>query len=321
MIFEPSSPAARKKKLLIVFILVLLAGFAFLFWTKSAAGPENVSCPQDAKLCPDGSSVGRVWPGCDFAPCLSEDPCGGGSCPSDPSAELPQTPEINPTGWKTATDDATGVSFRYPDLTGEYVSAPDWPPLVRITDEAFACAAGGTETEQAGETAERMINGRLYCVTKIVEGAAGSVYEQYAYAFPGSLPEDKTVIFNFSIKTPQCGNYDEPEKTECGNEQASFNLDGIIDEMALSVSWPESEINLAEALAECLPKSDSESHEKCQELLSLIHDFDDCVAAGFSIMKSNPPQCATPDGRTFTEEFPDIEEEIPDTEEDAPVAL
>ena len=91
--------------------------------------------------------------------------------------------------------------------------------------------------------------------------------------------------------------------------------------MALSVSWPESEINLAEALAECLPKSDSESHEKCQELLSLIHDFDDCVAAGFSIMKSNPPQCATPDGRTFTEEFPDIEEEIPDTEEDAPVAL
>lgn len=59
--------------------------------------------------------------------------------------------------------------------------------------------------------------------------------------------------------------------------------------------------NLAEELKECLPKSDTASHEKCNELLKQITDYDSCVAAGFSIMKSNPPQCATPDGRTFTE--------------------
>jgi predicted NAD-dependent protein-ADP-ribosyltransferase YbiA (DUF1768 family) len=34
----------------------------------------------------------------------------------------------------------------------------------------------------------------------------------------------------------------------------------------------------------------------------MIRNFDDCVNAGFTIMKSNPPQCATPDGRTFTDE-------------------
>jgi hypothetical protein len=50
-----------------------------------------------------------------------------------------------------------------------------------------------------------------------------------------------------------------------------------------------------------LPKSDTISHEKCTQLLSQIKTFDDCVFAGFSIMKSNPPQCATPDGRTFVE--------------------
>jgi hypothetical protein len=56
-------------------------------------------------------------------------------------------------------------------------------------------------------------------------------------------------------------------------------------------------------LRECLSKSNMVSHEKCNELLKQITDFDSCVMAGFSIMKSNPPQCATPDGRTFTQEI------------------
>lgn len=59
--------------------------------------------------------------------------------------------------------------------------------------------------------------------------------------------------------------------------------------------------NLADELKECLPKSDTASHEKCNELLKQITDYNSCVDAGFSIMKSNPPQCATPDGRTFME--------------------
>lgn len=62
------------------------------------------------------------------------------------------------------------------------------------------------------------------------------------------------------------------------------------------------ENNIAEELQECLPKSDMASHEKCQELLKTIRNFDDCAKAGFSIMKSNPPQCATPDGRNFIDE-------------------
>lgn len=61
------------------------------------------------------------------------------------------------------------------------------------------------------------------------------------------------------------------------------------------------EQSLADGLKECLPKSDIASHEKCNELLKQITDYSSCVEAGFSIMKSNPPQCATPDGRTFVE--------------------
>lgn len=31
--------------------------------------PGEVFCTMEAKLCPDGSSVGRVGPNCEFAPC------------------------------------------------------------------------------------------------------------------------------------------------------------------------------------------------------------------------------------------------------------
>lgn len=35
----------------------------------ACANASNTVCTEDAKLCPDGSSVGRVPPSCEFAPC------------------------------------------------------------------------------------------------------------------------------------------------------------------------------------------------------------------------------------------------------------
>lgn len=35
-------------------------------------GDENIACTMDAKLCPDGSYVGRIPPTCEFAPCPGE---------------------------------------------------------------------------------------------------------------------------------------------------------------------------------------------------------------------------------------------------------
>jgi len=78
-----------------------------------------------------------------------------------------------------------------------------------------------------------------------------------------------------------------------------YSLWSITENLAIK------ENTLAEELKECLPKSDVASHERCNELLATIRNFDDCVNAGFSIMKSNPPQCATPDGRNFTNETND----------------
>lgn len=36
------------------------------------ADDNIVACTLDAKICPDGSSVGRVGPNCEFAPCPGE---------------------------------------------------------------------------------------------------------------------------------------------------------------------------------------------------------------------------------------------------------
>ncbi|GEM_PF-3519348 len=41
---------------------------------------QNTGCPSDAKLCPDGSSVSRVPPGCDFTPCPTTGTCGNSKC-------------------------------------------------------------------------------------------------------------------------------------------------------------------------------------------------------------------------------------------------
>ncbi len=51
-------------------------GLLFLFTAPALAlraAPEvMVACTKEAKVCPDGSSVGRTGPGCQFAPCPGE---------------------------------------------------------------------------------------------------------------------------------------------------------------------------------------------------------------------------------------------------------
>jgi OOP family OmpA-OmpF porin len=59
----------------------LITGAAGAVSTAPAGtGSSVVACTKDAKICPDGSTVGRVAPSCEFAPCPGED---AGSPPAD----------------------------------------------------------------------------------------------------------------------------------------------------------------------------------------------------------------------------------------------
>lgn len=156
----------------------------------------------------------------------------GGILYVDRQEEIILPIDENPS-WKTEM--TAGVLFKYPEeLTTEYISVQDWPPQVQILDEAFTCTEAGLETGRAGRTARRMVDGRTYCVTTIINGAAGSTYTQYAYAFP---KDDRVIILTFTLRAVQCGNYDEPKKTACEQEREAFDIDGTVDRIAQTLMF------------------------------------------------------------------------------------
>ncbi|MDD5109667.1 MAG: hypothetical protein PHI63_00440 [Patescibacteria group bacterium] len=208
----------------------------------------------------------------------------------------PQTAE----DWKTSAAD--GVEFQYPEkLPTEFIATQEWPPTVGIAPKTFSCAETPSNVNSLDEiVTQRTIGERIYCVDVKNEGAAGSVYAAYVYTTPklGQL-----VSIRFVLRYPNCGAYDAVQNQACVDERKTFDLDGMVDRIALSVRWDPvpGDNSLARQLSDCLPKSDWASHEKCMALMQQIQDFDACVMAGFSVMKSNPPQCRTVDGRTFVQ--------------------
>ena len=54
---------------LVVFAAALgISAYSFL----SREGSGRVACTKEAKICPDGTAVGRIGPNCEFAPCPGE---------------------------------------------------------------------------------------------------------------------------------------------------------------------------------------------------------------------------------------------------------
>ena len=65
------------KELFVGIVLIILIGIGSYFYqavkqTPEHTIPEGVACTMDAKICPDGSAVGRIPPSCAFAPCPGE---------------------------------------------------------------------------------------------------------------------------------------------------------------------------------------------------------------------------------------------------------
>jgi len=201
--------------------------------------------------------------------------------------------------WATTTNDQ-GITFQYPkELLAKYVSVAEWPPVIKIETGTYSCQTTPQEISSMSDiTSQRMVDDRTYCVNIKNEGAAGSTYSSYAYT---TTKNGKLVNVSFTLQYPNCNNYDEGQSQACTSEREAFDIDSTVDRIVQSIVAKQEQRTLADELRDCLPKSDTASHEKCNELLKQITGYDSCVTAGFSIMKSNPPQCATPDGRTFVE--------------------
>ncbi|HYF10351.1 MAG TPA: hypothetical protein VD967_01980 [Candidatus Paceibacterota bacterium] len=193
------------KELIVAIVLAVLVVFiGLLYWPPERGGPgpfgpSPVACTTDALICPDGSAVGRTGPNCEFAAC-------------------PKAMPIE--GWRTLEDGR--LSYQYPpDLGTSYISVAEWPPRVTFRD-SYSCLA----------TERRVINSREYCVTAVSEGAAGSVYTEYSYAFPRG---PRTAVLSFTLRTPQCANYAEPQRSACEAERDSFDPDVLAGRIAESL--------------------------------------------------------------------------------------
>ena len=93
----------------IVLLLVVLVGGYFATRINLESFPEKgKACTLEAKICPDGTSVGRSGPNCEFAAC----PSVKRSTTASGSAET--------TNWKTYTSPNGQISFQYP---GNWIEA------------------------------------------------------------------------------------------------------------------------------------------------------------------------------------------------------
>jgi len=61
----------RRNILIAVVVAIILLVVGWFVWRTWLAS-QPVACTMEARLCPDGTAVGRVPPNCDFAPCPGE---------------------------------------------------------------------------------------------------------------------------------------------------------------------------------------------------------------------------------------------------------
>mgnify|MGYP001575011891 CR=1 FL=1 len=61
------------KNLVIAVVGIIFASLLYIAFVPATSpfvnGPTPIACTQEAKLCPDGSAVGRTGPKCEFAEC------------------------------------------------------------------------------------------------------------------------------------------------------------------------------------------------------------------------------------------------------------
>jgi hypothetical protein len=134
----------------VILITVLLTGTYFLGQKLN----NKVACTTEAKLCPNGSSVGRAGPKCEFSP-----------CPKTP------TPTPDPTAnWKTYT--GADFTIKYPAdysvIPSSYVSSSNYPNGSLVTFQSTTSAITITESDNSRHltTANALGNGPGLSYTK-----------------------------------------------------------------------------------------------------------------------------------------------------------
>lgn len=135
---------------------------ARVVWRRWFGIPEK-ACTMEAKICPDGSAVGRVPPDCEFAPCpaekdICEDRCGDGICQEIVCMAIgcpcPETPETCPEDCKQ-----TSYIFNKSKFCPDYGDCHDYGLESRKCDKIGDCIASCAY----GCVSKKWMKGRIDC--------------------------------------------------------------------------------------------------------------------------------------------------------------
>ncbi|HEY5383147.1 MAG TPA: hypothetical protein VIJ88_01165 [Candidatus Paceibacterota bacterium] len=111
-------------KIIIAGIVLVIVGAVFAFVSiKDAHTPGPVACTMEAKLCPDGTAVGRTGPNCEFA-----------ACPTSTSTSATSTPIATTTPGGTGDG---GLTYKS-GIRGTIMAGPTCPVERNPPDPACA---------------------------------------------------------------------------------------------------------------------------------------------------------------------------------------
>lgn len=137
--------------------------------------------------------------------------------------------------WVSSEVSPEGLQFIYPHpLPTKFISAREWPPRVELVAEDSTCEVGigVADNGSPASITKKTIFDKEYCVSVSSEGAAGSTYTTYKYK---TIHDDYLAEVSFTLRTPQCLNYDEPERSACQVEQGSFYIDALVYRITSSI--------------------------------------------------------------------------------------
>lgn len=169
---------------IVLIILIGIGGFIYRNVQERTAGPTQIACTADAKICPDGSAVGRTGPACEFTPCVF---------PPNVEFASTQIAFALPEGYTEGVQEP-GADGEVPGMLNFYQkqalgSVPHYITVYAFTIPAGSTAEGvmieNTLFSPSGEPAENtdkfepvLINGRTFqhVVIERFEGQVVSAY-------------------------------------------------------------------------------------------------------------------------------------------------
>jgi len=214
-----------KKSTILIALTAIVAVVAVGYFTfqKASVTKAPVACTMEAKICPDGSSVGRTPPNCEFAPC----------------------PEAV-SNWKTYANTDYGFEMKYPVdffdqnqqpklLTGDcnYNVFPSKCPDIKDIVANDMVAQGGDLNAIKSNLADKnywdnpagtkqTINGLNYCMHTTGDAATGHAFNYYYFT---TVKNNKCLVVYMATSTTNCDFYLPLEK---GNTEQEKNYNNCL---------------------------------------------------------------------------------------------